>query len=55
MLCEIASIPRRTPSTWVLARAGEGDKMEGDDATELDARTLARECLKEAGREMGVA
>ncbi|KAJ7226681.1 hypothetical protein GGX14DRAFT_692973 [Mycena pura] len=57
VLCEIASIPRRTPSTWVLSpRAGEGDTMEGDDdATELDARTLARACLKEVGREMGVA
>ncbi|KAF7333497.1 Protein MON2 [Mycena venus] len=55
VLCEIASIPRKTPSTWVLARAGDkGSSSEGEEAVELDARVLARECLKEVGREMGV-
>ncbi|KAJ7641694.1 hypothetical protein FB45DRAFT_900796 [Roridomyces roridus] len=46
VLCEIASIPRQTPSSWVV------DK--GSSVAELDARVLARECLKEVGREMGV-
>ncbi|KAJ6525079.1 hypothetical protein DFH09DRAFT_1250788 [Mycena vulgaris] len=55
VLCEIASIPRKTPSSWVLSQAAEkGSSSEGDQATELDARVLARECLKEVGREMGV-
>ncbi|KAJ7026944.1 hypothetical protein C8F04DRAFT_1008614 [Mycena alexandri] len=55
VLCEIASIPRKTPSSWVLARLG--DKTSSPDSgevTELDARVLTRECLKEVGREMGV-
>lgn len=46
VICEIASIPRRTPSTWVMLQNGE--------AEELDARVLARHCLKEVGKEMGV-
>ncbi|KAJ7664366.1 hypothetical protein DFH06DRAFT_322458 [Mycena polygramma] len=55
VLCEIASIPRKTPSTWVLPRAaGRSSSSEDDEAIELDARVLARECLKEVGREMGV-
>jgi len=55
VLCEIASIPRKTPSTWVLSRAVDRDSsLEGDEAIELDARVLARECLKEVGKEMGV-
>ncbi|KAF7290808.1 Protein MON2 [Mycena indigotica] len=45
LLCEIASIPRRTPAAWVAVKQG---------AKELDARTLARECLKVLGKEMGV-
>ncbi|KAJ7242359.1 hypothetical protein B0H12DRAFT_1132442 [Mycena haematopus] len=55
VLCEIASIPRKTPSTWVLQRAAadKGSSSE-DEAIELDARILARECLKEVGKEMGV-
>jgi hypothetical protein len=52
VLCEIASIPRKTPSSWVLSRAA--DALGSDEAMELDARVLARECLKEVGREMGV-
>ncbi|KAJ7597649.1 guanine nucleotide exchange factor in Golgi transport N-terminal-domain-containing protein [Mycena floridula] len=45
-LCEIASIPRRAPSSWV--------QEKGAEPVELDARVLARRCLKEVGREMGV-
>ncbi|KAF8198195.1 hypothetical protein K438DRAFT_1824005 [Mycena galopus ATCC 62051] len=52
VLCEIASIPSGTLSTWVLPRAA-ADKSE-DEAIELDARVLARECLKAVGKEMGV-
>ncbi|KAJ7842842.1 hypothetical protein B0H14DRAFT_3868774 [Mycena olivaceomarginata] len=55
VLCEIASTPRKTPSTWVLPRAADKDSSsEGAEAIELDARVLARECLKEVGKEMGV-
>ncbi|KAJ7752413.1 hypothetical protein DFH07DRAFT_520905 [Mycena maculata] len=50
VLCEIASIPRKTPSSWVASRAAD----KGEEVTELDARVLARECLREVGREMGV-
>ncbi|KAJ6632164.1 hypothetical protein B0H10DRAFT_1976381 [Mycena sp. CBHHK59/15] len=55
VLCEIASIPRKTPSSWVLSRAADASASLGDgEAIELDARVLARECLKEVGKEMGV-
>ncbi|KAJ7187153.1 hypothetical protein C8R46DRAFT_1172029 [Mycena filopes] len=55
VLCEIASIPRKTPSSWVLARTGgRTSSPDSGEVTELDARVLARECLKEVGREMGV-
>jgi hypothetical protein len=95
VLCEIASIPRRSPTAWVQASPSDSDKVNhgknerdngkakgklqkkenkekstrvvadaaviagGDvikeDVIELDARTLARDCLKELGREMGVS
>ena len=90
VLCEIASIPRRSPTAWVQASTSDSDKrgknerddgkpkgkiqkkeskekstravadatVNGDvkgDVVELDARTLARDCLKELGREMGVS
>ena len=93
VLCEIASIPRRSPTAWIQTSALESDKANrgknerddgktkgklqrkenkekstrtvadavvtnGDvkrDVVELDARTLARDCLKELGREMGVS
>ena len=93
VLCEIASIPRRSPTAWIQTSALESDKVNrgknerddgktkgklqrkenkekstrtvadavvtnGDvkrDVVELDARTLARDCLKELGREMGVS
>ncbi|KAJ6523337.1 hypothetical protein B0H19DRAFT_1201883 [Mycena capillaripes] len=55
VLCEIVSVPRKTPSTWVLSRAADKNSSpEREEAIELDARVLARECLKEVGREMGV-
>ncbi|KAJ7123851.1 hypothetical protein C8R43DRAFT_1098976 [Mycena crocata] len=55
VLCEIASIPRKTPSSWVLSQGTDkASPPETDEATELDARVIARECLKEVGREMGV-
>ncbi|KAJ7054837.1 hypothetical protein C8F01DRAFT_1161520 [Mycena amicta] len=57
VLCQIASVPRRTPSTWVRVLPGTPSKVDGreeEEAKELDARTLARECLKVVGREMGV-
>ncbi|KAJ7449990.1 hypothetical protein B0H11DRAFT_323334 [Mycena galericulata] len=55
VLCEIASIPRKTPSSWVLSRAADkASSPERDEVTELDARVLARDCLKEVGREMGM-
>jgi len=68
VLCEIASIPRRSPTAWVqqastgkgkLQRKEKSSEVEVADAdadvVELDARTLARDCLKELGREMGVS
>jgi hypothetical protein len=89
VLCEIASIPRRSPTASDSDKANRG-KNERDDnkakgklqkkenkerstrtvadaavaaadgdvkgnVIELDARTLARDCLKELGREMGVS
>ncbi|KAF9033039.1 hypothetical protein BDZ89DRAFT_1036881 [Hymenopellis radicata] len=50
VLCEIASIPRKTPSVWTMA--GQAD-LDGA-VVQLDARDLSRKCLKEVGREMGV-
>jgi len=77
ILCDIASIPRKTPSGWVMANAlsplspssprsaeshvdadtsrGQiGTSIPNGQALELDARSLARECLKIIGGEMGV-
>lgn len=61
VLCEIASVPRRTPSTWVMARSNSPIRTDfssiektDDEVVELDARVLARQCLQELGREMGV-
>ncbi|PPQ90332.1 hypothetical protein CVT25_007734 [Psilocybe cyanescens] len=71
VLCEIASIPRRSPTEIRIHRSLQtrADKIEvanggtdtldlsgtdGGAVAELDARTVARECLKEIGREMGV-
>ncbi|EGO23125.1 hypothetical protein SERLADRAFT_439867 [Serpula lacrymans var. lacrymans S7.9] len=69
-LCEIASIPRKMPSAWVTthsslsspavageahrSRIGASDKENGK-VVEVDARVLARECLKTIGKEIGAA
>ncbi|KAG1830966.1 hypothetical protein DFJ58DRAFT_918292 [Suillus subalutaceus] len=67
VLCEIASIPRKTPSTWVITnssllekeRGGNflqphiGALEEGGDVMEIDARTLARKALQVLGKGMG--
>lgn len=67
ILCEIASIPRKTPAAWVPAglpvgardqgETGPRDRIgapEGDGkVVEVDARALARECLGVLGKEMG--
>ncbi|KAI0048499.1 hypothetical protein FA95DRAFT_1517415 [Auriscalpium vulgare] len=78
VLAEIASVPRKAPSAWVVsdqlfadtdredARGGSADAhahagsriaaggLAAGRITALDARALARECLKEVGRELGV-
>lgn len=68
-LCEIASIPGRTPTAWVSKsstslsaadrKRGLEAKMTADeyshDVSEIDARRLARDCLKAVGKEMGVS
>jgi hypothetical protein len=68
-LCEIASIPGRTPTAWVSKsstslsaadrKQGLETKMTADeyshDVSEIDARKLARDCLKAVGKEMGVS
>ncbi|CDO76858.1 hypothetical protein BN946_scf185033.g55 [Trametes cinnabarina] len=77
ILCEIVSIPRKTPTAWVMSAAPRGmagtseatsadvrnsiswtDVANGlvkeGHATELDARMLVKECLREVGRELGV-
>jgi hypothetical protein len=69
LLCEIVSIPRKTPFFWTQQRQkpsiGHGEifvngKETGEQfgegewiAVGLDARDLARDCLKEIGKEMG--
>ena len=68
VLLEIASLPRKAPSAWVIRtkvpssaqplannHTKSGSDAQGSVETiELDARTLARNCLKEVGKEMGV-
>ena len=78
LLCEIASVPRKAPSTWISADrlslsgvSAEKEKKEMETVAtgrahhpssrpgpghivSFDARELARECLKEVGRELGV-
>lgn len=69
MLREIASIPRKTPSAWVITNSSPsetdqerkgnsvpphiGALEKGGNAVEVDARTLARDALKVLGKEMG--
>ncbi|KAG6901567.1 hypothetical protein C0995_010501 [Termitomyces sp. Mi166 len=69
VLLEIASTPRKAPSAWVvptkaMSSAGpltngytifDSDAQGNVNAVELDARTLAQNCLKEVGKEMGVS
>ncbi|THU96822.1 hypothetical protein K435DRAFT_722517 [Dendrothele bispora CBS 962.96] len=79
VFCEIASIPRKTPSTWISSTSllpigslpsnpainghllengvdqGSAQSPYNDDVTHLDARVLARKCLKVVGKEMGVS
>ncbi|KAK0468574.1 hypothetical protein IW261DRAFT_1518270 [Armillaria novae-zelandiae] len=61
VLCEIASIPRKTPSTWAISPSTAGiSPLNGhteiiNGAVQLDARDLSRQCLKEVGKEMGVS
>ncbi|KAJ8092074.1 Endocytosis and vacuole integrity protein [Marasmius tenuissimus] len=47
VICEIAAIPRKMPSSFVDQGAG--------DVKEVDARSLSGECLRAVGREMGVS
>lgn len=57
VLCEIAAIPRKTPTAWVTtSKSGGADGVESEKEAvrEFDARGLARECLREIGKEMGV-
>lgn len=65
IFCEIASLPRKTPSAWLSSppehTAGDGQSRIAQeenerlkDFMEFDARTLARECLKAIGQEMGL-
>ena len=64
VLCEIAAIPRKTPAAWVSVASplvgardqGQGriGAPEGDGkVVEVDARALAKECLRVLGKEMG--
>ncbi|KAG2037155.1 hypothetical protein BDR03DRAFT_1092081 [Suillus americanus] len=69
VLCEIASIPRKTPSAWVITSSSSpgtnqerrgnslqphiGALEEGGDAMEVDARIFARKALQILGKEMG--
>ena len=65
VFCEIASLPRKTPSAWLSShlehspgdgqsRIAQEEREKTKDFTEFDARTLARECLKTIGQEMGL-
>ncbi|KAL1741643.1 guanine nucleotide exchange factor in Golgi transport N-terminal-domain-containing protein [Schizophyllum fasciatum] len=49
VLCEIAASPRAPPTTW----ASPGASSAATNGELLDARTLARQCLKEIGTELG--
>ncbi|KAF8345051.1 hypothetical protein F5887DRAFT_1282803 [Amanita rubescens] len=63
VLVEIASKPRRTPALPVVVKNSRAPLLpmrsqqktpEQPSAVEVDARDLARNCLKEIGREMGI-
>ncbi|TFK22523.1 hypothetical protein FA15DRAFT_757922 [Coprinopsis marcescibilis] len=59
VLCEIASIPRKTPVTWVSKPTTSAQltpiTQAQDDVSQRDARFIARSCLQEVGKEMGVS
>ena len=60
VLSDIASTPGRTPTIWMSKSTaystGAPDQGAGqEDILEVDARTLARGCLKAIGGEMGVS
>ena len=55
VLCEITASPRKTPAAWMASHGTKPSDGEADGAVEeLDARTLARQCLNEIGKEMGM-
>lgn len=68
VFCEIASLPRKTPATWLslpsdnpsddgrsrVVQEEQEKTKQTKDFVEFDARTLARECLKAIGEEMGL-
>ncbi|KAG1853104.1 hypothetical protein F4604DRAFT_1804170 [Suillus subluteus] len=67
VLCEITSIPQKTPSSWVITNSSPPEKErggnflqphisaleEGGNVMEVDARTLARKALQVLGKGMG--
>ncbi|KAG1803198.1 uncharacterized protein BJ212DRAFT_1304669 [Suillus subaureus] len=67
VLCEIASIPRKTPSAWVIMNSSPPEKErggnflqphigvleDGGDVMEVDARILARKALQVLGKDIG--
>ncbi|KAJ8520264.1 hypothetical protein ONZ45_g2894 [Pleurotus djamor] len=70
ILCEIGSLPRKPPTTWVSSPKGQRTPVPPPRTTvpippqrqpstgtpvEMDARSLARECLRTIGRELGVS
>lgn len=67
LLCDIVSVPRRTPEAWVHVRPvstalslasqhhEDRDLNVNGDLEHLDARVLARECLKIVGAAMGLS
>lgn len=65
VFCEIASLPRKTPSAWLSSppehsaadgrsRIAQEEQEKTKDFVEFDARSLAQECLKAIGQEMGL-
>lgn len=68
VLCEIASLPGKTPSAWIRQTTGRslsngggqyqngvaGGMVDGV-VVEIDARGLAKKCLRLVGKEMGAA
>ncbi|KAH6905130.1 hypothetical protein BKA70DRAFT_1293490 [Coprinopsis sp. MPI-PUGE-AT-0042] len=59
LLSEIASSPSRTPTVWMSKSMARSTDLADNDAKqgeilEVDARSLARDCLKAIGGEMGV-